>query len=172
MNLMLRKKKLIIIIVSIFMATIVIFALSIYVMSRLDTENYYFINYDDARYQGFTTDNWPKQVSQSAKEIHAQSQYDIYDVWMKFEIDEEAANKMVDHLRKLSDQEIAELYYRSPSYVDWWFNGFNLQDSKSTGVINADVFVDMNNCETSHTSKNAYIALDRDSPTVYYWCGS
>ena len=169
---MVRKKGILIIVVCAIALAIALLTLSVYFFSRLDMENYQFGNYQDAQNQGFTKDNWPRQVSHKAIEIHAQSQYDIYDVWMKFEIDQEDARQMVASLSKLSDQEIAELNYRSPSYVDWWFNGFIQKNGNLNGALNADVFVDSNNCETSHTLKNAYIALDRESATAYYGCGS
>lgn len=155
---------------AIIILSLAIFSIFIFVMSRLDTENYYFKNYDDAVREGFAKDNWPKQVSTNATEIYAQSQYDIYEVWMRFEIDKESASKMVSSLKRLTDQEILEFTVQPPSYVDWWFDGFIQNSDQSTNAIKSDVYVDINGCETSHTSKNAYIVLERNSMVGYYGC--
>lgn len=142
-------------------------------VSCLDTNNYFFDSYGaaEAETPNFAKYSWPSHVSRNATDIHAQTHSDVFNVWMRFRINSADAASMVLGMKKLSAGEIRSLSVNDPWRVDWWFDGFVGQGVSEGVIIDADVYVDPGNCETTHdTAKDAYIALDRNSDTGYYWC--
>lgn len=143
---------------------------AVYIMDRLDTENYRFSDFNEAQNEGFSQGQWPQQVPEAAEEIYAQDQYDIHHVWMRFRIDRTEAEKMVVGMRKLDDADIKELSIRRPDYVDWWFSNIVQQQPADKNALDSVIYVDENNCGTSEIYDDAVFMLDKNSDYVYYWC--
>jgi hypothetical protein len=65
----------------------------------------------------------------------------------------------------LSHDEILKVRVRNPSSGDWWFEGLIQQYPANDNALNAEIYA-----LKCYEDKSGYIAFDRTSEKVYYWC--
>ncbi len=151
---------------SIFIIGIIFFA-SILLINYLTVTNYYYPSYSDIDPVRFERDYFPREMPTGAFDIHKQIDGDMGVTWIRFQASEDDKDKMVINLRKLTPEEINPGILFFPARdVDWWFDNLR-QIEPDDENLDADIFVTE---ECAGLLETGYIALDKDSLNVYYWC--
>ena len=126
----------------------------------------YYPKYEDAVKHGAIKRGWiPEIVPTTATEIHEQHDLATNNVWIRFTIPSSDKNRLTTGLKKLSDAEIQKVKVQRPSKADWWFEGLIQQSPANDNALNAEIFI-----VKCHEGESGYIAFDRTSQKVYYWC--
>jgi hypothetical protein len=126
----------------------------------------YYPKYEDAKKDGAVKRGWiPEIVPTTATEIHEQHDLDTNDVWIRFTVPSSDRDRLTTGLKRLSDDEVLKVRVRNPSKADWWFEGLIQQSPANDNALNAEIYV-----VKCHEDKSGYIAFDRTSQKVYYWC--
>ena len=128
----------------------------------------YYPKYEDAEKDGAFKRGWiPEIVPKTAIEIHEQHDLDTNEVWIRFTFPSSRRDQLTSGLKRLANDEIVKVRVRQPSNVDWWFEGLIQQAPANDNALNADIYT-----VKCHENRAAYLALDRTSQQVYYWCTS
>lgn len=124
----------------------------------------FYPKYEDAANDGAVKRGWiPEIVPKTATEIHEHHNLDTNEVWIRFNVPRLDRNRLTAGLKKLTDEEIAKIKMKHPSKVSWWFEGLTQQSPANDNALNSEVF--RVNC-----NGDGYLASDRVSERVYYWC--
>jgi hypothetical protein len=122
--------------------------------------------YEDAVKDGAINRGWlPEIVPATAIEIYEQHDLDTNDVWIRFTLSSSERESIIRNLNILSHKEIIEIKLRNPSSVNWWFEGVIQQSPENDNALNANIYA-----VKCFGGRNGYIAFDRTSQKVYYWC--
>ena len=141
-----------------------IMALFLFGCSERPTE--YYPKYEDAVKDGAVNRGWiPEIVPTTATEIHEQHDLDTNEVWIRFTLPRSSREQVTTGLKRLSHDEILEVRVRNPSSGDWWFEGLIQQHPANDNALNAEIYA-----VKCYEDKSGYIAFDRTSEKVYYWC--
>jgi len=126
----------------------------------------YYPKYEDAAKDGAVKRGWiPEIVPKTAIEIHEQHDLDTNDVWIRFTFPSSRRDQLTSGLKRLSNDEVEKVRVRRPSNVDWWFEGLIQQAPANDNALNAEIYV-----VKCHEDRAGYLALDRTSQRVYFWC--
>ena len=126
----------------------------------------YYPTYEAAVKDGAVKRGWiPEIVPESATELHEEHDLDTNNVWLRFNLSNSEKSRLTAGLQKLSHQDISKTKLRYPSKADWWFEGLIQQSPANEGALNADIYT-----LKCYNGKNGYLAFDRVSEKVYYWC--
>jgi hypothetical protein len=115
---------------------------------------------------GAVKSGWvPEMVPKTAIDLREQHDIDSNDVWLRFTLPSADKGQIFNNLKKLSDADIMKIKIRYPRKSDWWFEGLIQQSPANDNALNSDIYT-----FKCHNEKNGYIAFERNSLKVYYWC--
>ena len=139
-------------------------AIAFQLIACSERETKYYQKYENATNDDAVKRGWiPEIVPKTATEIHEQHDLDTNEVWIRFNVSREEKNRVTAGLKKLTDDEISKIKLKYPSKTSWWFEGLIQQSPSNDNALNSEVF--LINC-----NGDGYLAVERDSERVYYWC--
>ena len=125
----------------------------------------FYPKYEDAANDGAVKRGWiPEIVPKTATEIHEQHDLDTNEVWIRFNIPSLDRSRLTAGLKKLTDEEISKVKLKAPK-ANWWFEGLIQQSPANDNALNAEIYA-------VKCNGDGYLAFDRTSQRVYYWCMS
>jgi hypothetical protein len=146
------------------LTSLCVISLLLFACSERPTE--YYPKHKDAVKAGAVKRGWIHEiVPATATEIHEQHDLDTNDLWIRFTLATSDKDRLVPGLKRLSHDEILRVKARKPSSVDWWFEGLIQQSPANDNALNAEIYV-----VKCGEDKSGFIAFDRTSQRVYYWC--
>jgi hypothetical protein len=159
--------KLLIIIIGILLFIGVLFLVTVLIDYYLTIENDYYSSYSDIDPARFESDYFPTKMPESAFDIHKQTDWDMGATWIRFQVSNDDKKKMIEGLRKLTQQEIdPDILFSPERDVDWWFDNLRQIEPEDVNNLDADVFAE----KGGGIFDSCYFAVDKDSLYVYYWC--
>ena len=127
----------------------------------------YYQRYEDAVKEGAVKRGWiPVWVPTTATDIHEQHDLDTNNVWVRFTAPASEKTRITAGLKRLPDTEILRVKAPHPSRTDWWFEGLVQQSPANDNALNAEIYV----VKCGENKVVGYIALERTTEKVYYWC--
>lgn len=124
----------------------------------------YYPKYEDAVKDRAVERGWiPEIVPKSATEIHEEHDLDTNEVWIRFSTSGSDRNRIRTGLKRLSDDEVLKIKLRYPSKANWWFEDLVQQSPSNDNALNAEIYA-------VKCVGDGYLAFDRTSQFVYYWC--
>jgi hypothetical protein len=109
----------------------------------------------------------PDNVPSSATDIHEEHDLDTNQAWIRFSLPPAEVPFLSDRMGFVPVADVGEVTVTYPCQVHYWFFGLIEQQPANDSAMYAWVYEAPRN-----GGAQAYVAVDKNSPTVYYWTAS
>lgn len=107
----------------------------------------------------------PETVPDEAFDIHTEHDLDTNGIWVRFSLPADRIPFLSDAMGMGPVADVHSVPVRKPCSRGWWFTSLIEQHPANDAGLDAWLYEVPGNS----SSKAAYVAVDRFTPTVYYW---
>jgi len=146
---------------------LVLCALSLVLSACSDRFTVYYPQYSDAVKDGAIVRGWiPTALPSTATEIHEQHDIDTNNVWIQFSLSNTDKEQIISGLKKLTEGDISQLELCYPKGTNWWFEDLIQKSPANDNALYAEIY----SVIWARDGSPGYLAVDRTTSKVYYWC--